>query len=142
MIESGVIRYGEEFKKSMEEGHWDLSKVDYNEVEKSQATLVYGQMNEPPGARSSIALSGLTVAVIFRDRKTVTATDHVTFLFFIDNIFRFTSGRFRGFGFVGPYAVSRGVPTDIGNGNGTDAGTYHFYQEWFYHLGTGCVCTC
>ena len=47
MIESGVIRYGEEFKKSMEEGHWDLSKVDYNEVEKSQATLVYGQMNEP-----------------------------------------------------------------------------------------------
>lgn len=79
MIESGVIRYGEEFKKSMEEGHWDLSKVDYNEVEKSQATLVYGQMNEPPGARSSIALSGLTVAESFRDRKTVTATDHVTF---------------------------------------------------------------
>ena len=34
MIESGVIRYGEEFKKSMEEGHWDLSKVDYNEVGK------------------------------------------------------------------------------------------------------------
>ena len=65
MIESGVIRYGEEFKKSMEEGHWDLSKVDYNEVEKSQATLVYGQMNEPPGARSSIALSGLTVCRIF-----------------------------------------------------------------------------
>ena len=69
MIESGVIRYGEEFKKSMEEGNWDLSKVDYNEVEKSQATLVYGQMNEPPGARSSIALSGLTVAESFRDRK-------------------------------------------------------------------------
>ena len=51
----------------MEEGNWDLSKVDYNEVEKSQATLVYGQMNEPPGARSSIALSGLTVAESFRD---------------------------------------------------------------------------
>ncbi|MBQ8875441.1 MAG: F0F1 ATP synthase subunit beta, partial [Bacteroides sp.] len=61
MIESGVIRYGEEFKKSMEEGHWDLSKVDYEEMQKSQATLVYGQMNEPPGARSSVALSGLTV---------------------------------------------------------------------------------
>ena len=50
MIESGVIRYGEAFKKSMEEGHWDLSKVDYDEVAKSQATLVFGQMNEPPGA--------------------------------------------------------------------------------------------
>ena len=112
MIESGVIRYGEEFKKSMEEGHWDLSKVDYNEVEKSQATLVYGQMNEPPGARSSIALSGLTVAESFRDRKTVTATDHVTFVLYRQYI-PFHSGRFRGFGFVGPYAVSRGVPTTL-----------------------------
>ena len=81
MIESGVIRYGEEFKKSMEEGNWDLSKVDYNEVEKSQATLVYGQMNEPPGARSSIALSGLTVAESFRDRKVGMPTDRVIFCF-------------------------------------------------------------
>ena len=67
MIESDVIRYGDEFKKSMEEGKWDLSKIDYNEVEKSQVTLVFGQMNEPPGARSSVALSGLTVAESFRD---------------------------------------------------------------------------
>ena len=88
MIESGVIRYGEEFKKSMEEGHWDLSKVDYNEVEKSQATLVYGQMNEPPGARSSIALSGLTVAESFRDRKNGDSNGPRDILFFIDNIFR------------------------------------------------------
>jgi len=87
MIESGVIRYGEEFKKSMEEGHWDLSKIDYKEVEKSQATLVYGQMNEPPGARSSIALSGLTVAESFRDQKEGGSRD---ILFFNDNIFRFT----------------------------------------------------
>ena len=90
MIESGVIRYGEEFKKSMEEGHWDLSKVDYNEVEKSQATLVYGQMNEPPGARSSIALSGLTVAESFRDRKNGDSNGPRDILFFIDTIFRFT----------------------------------------------------
>lgn len=76
MIASGVIRYGEEFRKSMEEGHWDLSKVDYNEVEKSQATLVYGQMNEPPGARSSIALSGLTVAESFRDGASSLAPLH------------------------------------------------------------------
>ena len=80
----------EESKKSMEEGHWDLSKVDYNEVEKSQATLVYGQMNEPPGARSSIALSGLTVAESFRDRKNGDSNGPRDILFFIDNIFRFT----------------------------------------------------
>ena len=88
MIESGVIRYGEAFKKSMEEGHWDLSKVDYDEVVKSQATLVYGQMNEPPGARSSVALSGLTVAESFRDQKDEEGSHDI--LFFIDNIFRFT----------------------------------------------------
>ena len=88
MIESGVIRYGEEFKKSMEEGHWDLSKVDYEEMQKSQATLVYGQMNEPPGARSSVALSGLTVAESFRDQKGGEGSRDI--LFFIDNIFRFT----------------------------------------------------
>lgn len=85
MIESGVIRYGEEFKKSMEEGKWDLSKVDYNELQKSQATLVFGQMNEPPGARSSVALSGLTIAESFRD-----SDEGHDILFFIDNIFRFT----------------------------------------------------
>jgi F-type H+-transporting ATPase subunit beta len=89
MIESGVIRYGEEFKKSMEEGNWDLSKVDYNEVEKSQVTLVFGQMNEPPGARASVALSGLTVAESFRDRHTAEEGPR-DILFFIDNIFRFT----------------------------------------------------
>jgi len=87
MIESGVIRYGEEFKKGMDEGNWDLSKVDYDEVAKSQATLVFGQMNEPPGARSSVALSGLTVAESFRDGGGEGGRD---ILFFIDNIFRFT----------------------------------------------------
>ncbi len=90
MIESGVIRYGEAFKKSMEEGRWDLSKIDYDEVAKSQATLVYGQMNEPPGARSAVALSGLTVAESFRDSKNADDNAPRDILFFIDNIFRFT----------------------------------------------------
>lgn len=89
MIESGVVRYGKDFEEAMEKGEWDLSKVDYKEVAKSQATLVYGQMNEPPGARSSVALSGLSIAESFRDAG---AKDGKTsdILFFIDNIFRFT----------------------------------------------------
>lgn len=49
MLESGVIKYGDKFKEAMEEGKWDLSLVDEEELKKSQATLVYGQMNEPPG---------------------------------------------------------------------------------------------
>lgn len=89
MIDSGVIRYGAEFKKSMDEGDWDLSKVDYDELAKSQATLVFGQMNEPPGARASVALSGLTVAESFRDAQDGTGGKN-DILFFIDNIFRFT----------------------------------------------------
>ncbi len=86
MLESGVIRYGKEFMEGLEKGEWDLSKVDFNEMAKSQATLVFGQMNEPPGARASVALSGLTVAESFRDEGTGTKD----ILFFIDNIFRFT----------------------------------------------------
>lgn len=88
MIESGVIKYGDEFLKSMEEGHWDLSKVDFDELPKSQVAMVFGQMNEPPGARSSVALSGLTLAESFRDSKGTDGPKDI--LFFIDNIFRFT----------------------------------------------------
>ena len=88
MIESGVIKYGDEFVKSMEEGHWDLSKVDRKELEKSQVAMVFGQMNEPPGARSSVALSGLTLAESVRDSDTGDGPRDI--LFFIDNIFRFT----------------------------------------------------
>jgi F-type H+-transporting ATPase subunit beta len=88
MIESGVIKYGDAFAHSMEQGGWDLSKVDMNELAKSQATLVFGQMNEPPGARARVALSGLTMAEYFRDGDEKSGGRDI--LFFIDNIFRFT----------------------------------------------------
>jgi F-type H+-transporting ATPase subunit beta len=88
MIESGIIKYGEEFKHSMEKGGWDLSKVDLNELKDSKATFVFGQMNEPPGARARVALSGLTVAEYFRDGDGQGQGRDI--LFFIDNIFRFT----------------------------------------------------
>ncbi len=88
MIESGVIRYGDEFMKSMEKGGWDLSKIDKEELKESQATLVFGQMNEPPGARATVALSGLTVAEAFRDGDEKSGGRDI--LFFVDNIFRFT----------------------------------------------------
>jgi F-type H+-transporting ATPase subunit beta len=88
MIESGVIKYGKKFIEDMEEGGWDLSKVDRKELLESQATLVFGQMNEPPGARARVALSGLTMAEYFRDGDEKTGGRDI--LFFIDNIFRFT----------------------------------------------------
>lgn len=87
MIEAGIVNYGEEFKKSMEAGGWDLSKVDPEEVKKSRLALVFGQMNEPPGARARVALSGLTIAESLRDDGGASGKD---ILFFIDNVFRFT----------------------------------------------------
>merc|ERR1711967_222357 len=66
MVESGVI------------------KVNGNSTEGSKAALVYGQMNEPPGARARVALTGLTIAEYFRDEEGQDV------LLFVDNIFRFT----------------------------------------------------
>jgi F-type H+/Na+-transporting ATPase subunit beta len=88
MIESCIVKYGDAFKHSMEQGGWDLSKVDMEELKNSQATFVFGQMNEPPGARARVALSGLTMAEYFRDSDTEGGGKDI--LFFIDNIFRFT----------------------------------------------------
>jgi F-type H+-transporting ATPase subunit beta len=88
MIEAGIMKYGDEFKHSMEEGGWDLSKVDMEGLKDSKATFVFGQMNEPPGARARVALSGLTIAEYFRDGDGTGKGKDI--LFFVDNIFRFT----------------------------------------------------
>jgi len=88
MIESGIVKYGDAFKESMESGGWDLSKVDREALKESQATFIFGQMNEPPGARARVALSGLTIAEHFRDGDGEGKGRDI--LFFIDNIFRFT----------------------------------------------------
>jgi F-type H+-transporting ATPase subunit beta len=58
--------------------------INLEHPEKSKVALVYGQMNEPPGARARVALTGLTIAEYFRDQ------DSQDVLFFVDNVFRFT----------------------------------------------------
>jgi F-type H+/Na+-transporting ATPase subunit beta len=88
MIESGIINYGDEFKKSMEEGGWDLNKIDKEKLKESKATFIFGQMNEPPGARARVALSGLSIAEYYRDGDEKSGGRDI--LFFVDNIFRFT----------------------------------------------------
>lgn len=88
MIESGIIKYGDHFLESLEKGGWDLSKIDFEQLKESKATFVFGQMNEPPGARARVALSGLTIAEYFRDGDGEGQGRDI--LFFIDNIFRFT----------------------------------------------------
>jgi F-type H+-transporting ATPase subunit beta len=80
MVESGVMSYGKSF-----DGHkFDVNTVDKGALKDSKVTMVFGQMNEPPGSRSRVALSGLTLAEYFRDEE------NRDVLLFIDNIFRFT----------------------------------------------------
>ena len=88
MIEAGIVKYGDKFLESLHHGGWDLSGVDEKALTESKATFVFGQMNEPPGARSRVALSGLTLAEYFRDGDEKSGGRDI--LFFIDNIFRFT----------------------------------------------------
>src|ERR1700754_3313590 len=88
MIEAGIMKYGDEFKHSMENGGWDLSKVNLEELKDSKATFMFGQMNEPPGARARVALSCLTIAEYYRDGDGQGKGKDI--LFFVDNIFRFT----------------------------------------------------
>ena len=79
----------------------------------SKAALVYGQMNEPPGARARVALTGLTVAEYFRDKEGQDV------LFFVDNIFRFTQAGSEVSALLGriPSAVGYQptLATDMGN---------------------------
>ncbi len=90
MLESGIINYGEAFMESMEKGNWDISLIDQEKLKTSKATFVFGQMNEPPGARARVALSGLTLAEYYRDGDAGSTEGGKDILFFIDNIFRFT----------------------------------------------------
>ena len=89
MIEADIVDYGEDFKESMESGSWDLSKVSDESLKKSKLAMVFGQMNEPPGARARVALSGLTIAESLRDGDGSQGSGR-DILFFVDNIFRFT----------------------------------------------------
>jgi F-type H+-transporting ATPase subunit beta len=88
MMDANVISYGKKFMENKEKGGWDLDLVDHETLKDSKLALVFGQMNEPPGARARVALSGLSVAEYFRDGEgDGTGRD---ILFFMDNVFRFT----------------------------------------------------
>ncbi len=88
MLEANVISYGKPFMEDMEKGGWNLDLVDRKALKESKLALVFGQMNEPPGARARVALSGLSVAEYFRDGEGEGAGRDI--LFFMDNVFRFT----------------------------------------------------
>ncbi len=113
----------------------DAKVVDLENPENSKVAMVYGQMNEPPGNRLRVALTGLTIAEGFRDEgKDV--------LFFVDNIYRLHAGRYRSVGTAGPYAFRGGLPADAGRRDGPSARAHHLDQDRFDHLDPGRLRPC
>jgi F-type H+-transporting ATPase subunit beta len=88
MLEANVVSYGKAFMEDMDKGGWNLELIDHEVLKESKLALVFGQMNEPPGARARVALSGLSVAEYFRDGEGEGTGRDI--LFFMDNVFRFT----------------------------------------------------
>ena len=97
----------------------------------SKAALVYGQMNEPPGARARVGLSGLTLAEYFRDEEGQDV------LFFVDNIFRFTQAGSEVSALLGRIPSAVGYQPTLATDLGTLRGAHHQHQEGLDHLGAG-----
>lgn len=125
MMDTGVIK-----RKKIADGIYDFTG--------SKASLVYGQMNEPPGARARVALTGLTVAEYFRDEEGQDV------LLFIDNIYRFTQAGSEVSALLGedsfrteeelcvyvlrPYPISCWLPANIGYGSWNTSRTHYNYH--------------
>lgn len=109
----------------------------YYEMQESgvidKTAMVFGQMNEPPGARMRVALTGLTMAEHFRDRE------HQDVLLFIDNIFRFTQAGSEVSALLGRVPSAVGYQPTPGNGDGGAAGADHVHEGRFHHFGAGRV---
>ncbi len=97
------------------------------------AVLVFGQMNEPPGSRLRVALSGLTMAEYFRDELGQDV------LLFVDNIFRFVQAGSEVSALARPHAIRRGLSADDGLRDGGAPGTHHVDEERLGHLDAGGV---
>ena len=91
----------------------DSKVIDPKDFSKSKAALVYGQMNEPPGARLRVGLTGLTIAEYFRDEE------NQDVLLFVDNIFRFTQAGSEVSALLGRMPSAVGYQPTLGTEMGT-----------------------
>ncbi len=101
----------------------------------SKTTLVFGQMNEPPGARLRVGLTGLTMAEEFRDSQGQDV------LLFIDNIFRFTQAGSEVSALLGRVPSQAEISANFGNRNGSFARKNYFNKKWFNYICSSCICT-
>ncbi len=136
MLESGIIKYGDAFMHDMEEGGWDVDKVDPEALKESQATFVFGQMNEPSGSARSRCPVGTDDRRILprpgRQGRALLRRQHLPLY----------PGRIRSVGSAWAYAVCRGLPTDAGDRDGRHAGAHYVDQKWLGYLGAGHLRAC
>ena len=126
MIESSVIATEKD-----EHGHPKKDKEGRPVLAPgSKVALVYGQMNEPPGARLRVALSALSMAEYFRDEK------NQDVLFFVDNVFRFSQAGSEVSALLGR------TPSAVGYQPTLAAETNHLHQDGFHHFLPGRLCAC
>ena len=105
--------------------------IDQKDLSKSKVALVYGQMNEPPGARLRVALSALAMTEYFRDER------NQDVLLFIDNIFRFSQAGAEVSALLGRTPSRGRLSADARGRDGRFAGTHHLDQQRFDHFGPG-----
>src|SRR5882762_9616265 len=112
--------------------------IDKGNLSNSKVAMVYGQMNEPPGNRLRVGLTGLTMAEYFRDETREDGGKGRDVLFFVDNIYRYTLA---GTEVSAQHAhlLGGGLPADTRRGDGRAAGAHHFDQDRLDHLDPGGV---
>ena len=138
MLESGIVKYGDEFMEEMEKGNWPLDKINKEALKDSQAAFVFGQMNEPPGARARVALSGLTLAENFRDGDGEGKGKDI--LFFIDNIFRFTQAGSEVSALLGRMPSAVGYQPTLATEMGAMQGKNYIYQKRIHYFSSSGLC--
>jgi F-type H+-transporting ATPase subunit beta len=124
-------REGNDFYHEMIEA--EVVKLD--NLTESKVAMVFGQMNEPPGNRLRVGLTGLTMAEAFRDEGR-------DILFFVDNIYRFTLAGNRGIGAARAHAFRGRIPADARGGDGPAAGAHYLDEGGFDHLDPGRLRAC
>ena len=110
--------------------------INQDDISKSKVALVYGQMNEPPGARMRVALSGLSMAEYFRDEMGQDV------LLFVDNIFRFSQAGSEVSALLGRSPSAVGYQPTLIRRNGYFAGTNHFHKKGINYFIPSSLCSC
>ena len=112
--------------------------IDKDNLSNSKVAMVYGQMNEPPGNRLRVALTGLTMAEYFRDEKQDCGRGR-DILFFVDNIYRYTLAGTEVSALLGRMPSAVGYQPTLAEEMGVLAGAHHVHQDRFDHLDPGGV---